>query len=293
MHVLAVGGTGFIGRHLCEQLVDAGHAVTALSRRPDRSAVPDEVTTTRGDVTEYASIAGAFEGVDAVINLVALSPLFEPAGGNERHDDVHRGGTENCLRAARGAGVERFVQLSALGADPSGPTHYLRAKGRAEGLVRESGLDWTILRPSVVFGDGGEFLSFVRRVTPPVLAPLPGGGSTQFQPIHVRNTAALIVAALGEAHAGETYELGGPAVLTLAEIAQLVRGADGRTPSVVSVPMGLAGAGLKLADAVPGVPFGTDQYRALRLDNTTQDNAVEQLGYSLEELTTVQEYLAQ
>ncbi len=291
MHVLAVGGSGFIGRRLCERLVAAGHEVTALSREPDRPALPTEVATVRGDVTDYDSIADAFAGVDAAVNLVALSPLLEPPGGNDRHDEVHRGGTEHCLRAAEAAGVKRFVQLSALGADPAGPTHYLRAKGRAERLVRESSLAWTILRPSVVFGDDGEFLSFLRRVTPPVIAPLPGGGKTRFQPIHVSDMAALIVAALAPDHAGQTYEIGGPETLSLAELTRLVRGREGHSPTVVSVPMGLAGAGLKLAGAVPGLPLGSDQYRALRLDNTTDDNALEQLGLAPTELTTVREYL--
>ena len=291
MHVLAVGGTGFIGRRLCERLVAAGHEVTALSREPDRPALPTEVATVRGDVTDYDSIADAFAGVDTAVNLVALSPLLEPPGGNVRHDEVHRGGTEHCLRAAEAAGVERFVQLSALGADPAGPTHYLRAKGRGERLVRESSLSWTILRPSVVFGDDGEFLSFLRRVTPPVIAPLPGGGETRFQPIHVSDMATLIVAALAPDHAGQTYEIGGPETLSLAELARLVRGREGHSPTVVSVPMGLAGAGLKLADAVPGLPLGSDQYRALRLDNTTDDNAIERLGLAPAKLTTVREYL--
>ncbi|PSP17339.1 hypothetical protein BRC62_04890 [Halobacteriales archaeon QH_10_67_13] len=143
----------------------------------------------------------------------------------------------------------------------------------------------------MVFGDGGEFLSFLRRVTPPVIAPLPGGGETRFQPIHVSDMAALIVAALAPDHAGQTYEIGGPETLSLAELARLVRGREGRPPTVVSVPMGLAGAGLKLADAVPGLPLGSDQYRALRLDNTTDDNAVERLGRPPAELTTVREYL--
>ena len=143
----------------------------------------------------------------------------------------------------------------------------------------------------MVFGDGGEFLSFLRRVTPPVIAPLPGGGQTRFQPIHVSDMAALIVAALAPDHADQTYEIGGPETLSLAKLARLVRGREGRPSTVVSVPMGLAGAGLKLADAVPGLPLGSDQYRALRLDNTTDNNAVERLGRPPAELTTVREYL--
>lgn len=291
MQVVAVGGTGFIGRRLCAALLAAGHDVTALSRTPAPDALPAAVETAVGDVTDYASIAPAFAGADAVVNLVALSPLFEPPGGNERHDTVHRGGTERCLRAATAAGVERFVQLSALGADPSGRTHYLRAKGRAERAVRDSSLAWTVLRPSVVFGTGGEFLSVVRRLTPPAVAPLPGGGQTRFQPLWVGDAAELIAEALAHEHTGRVYEIGGPETLTLAEIVRTVRGVDGHTPVIVPVPMAVAGFGLTLAELLPGLPLGRDQYRALQLDATATDADVRTLGLAPGELTTVVTYL--
>ncbi len=290
---MAVGGTGFIGRRLCAALLAAGHDVTALSRTPAPDILSGAVETATGDVTDCASITAALTDADAdaVVNLVALSPLFEPPGGNKRHDIVHRGGTEHCLRAAAAAGVDRFVQLSALGADPTGPTHYLRAKGRAERAVQDSSLAWTILRPSVVFGAAGEFLSIVRRLTPPAIAPLPGGGQTQFQPLWVEDAAELIAAALAREHAGCIYEIGGPEVLSLAEIVQVVRGIDGRTPAVIPVPMAVAGLGLTLAGLLPGLPLGRDQYRALQLDATTTDTDVRTLGVTPEELTTVTAYL--
>ena len=290
MDVLVVGGSGFIGRHLCAELLDRGHEVTALSRDPG-DAVPDGVETVTGDVRSEDSIAGAFGGRDAAVNLVALSPLFEPRGGNEMHDRVHRKGTEHCVAAAEAAGVDQFLQVSALGADPDGPTHYIRAKGRAEAAVRDSTCDWTIVRPSVVFGEGGEFLSFARKLTPPVLAPLPGGGETRFQPIHVGDLVGMLADTLEADHAGETYELGGPAVLTLADVVRLVRGAEGRSVRVVPVPMALAGLGMSVAGLVPGSPFGPDQYRSLRLDNTADDNDIDAFGYAAEDLTTLADYL--
>jgi len=290
MDVLVVGGSGFIGRHLCAELLDRGHDVTVLSRDPGNAAL-DGVTTVAGDVRSYESIAGAFEERDAAVNLVALSPLFEPRGGNEMHDRVHRKGTEHCVAAAEAADVDRFVQMSALGADPDGPTHYIRAKGRAETAVRDVDLDWTIVRPSVVFGDGGEFLSFARKLTPPVLAPLPGGGETRFQPIHVGNLAGMLADALGGGHAGETYELGGPDVLTLADVVRLVRRARGQSIRVVPVPMALAGIGMTVAGIVPGSPFGPDQYRSLQFDNTTDDNDIDAFGRAAGDLTTLAGYL--
>jgi len=292
MNVLVTGGSGFVGRHLCRELVDRGHSVTALARDPDPDVLPPAVDTAMGDVTAYDSIEAAFEGMDAVYNLVALSPLFKPSGGDEMHDRIHRGGTENCVRAAEAHDVERFVQMSALGADPDGDTHYIRAKGRAETVVRDSALSWTIFRPSVVFGDGGEFLSFTRMLTPPFLAPLPGGGKTRFQPIHIDDLVGMLADTIeDDRHAGETYEIGGPEVLRLAEVAKLTRTARGQSVRIVSLPMGIAKAGLAVADAIPGAPMGADQYRSLTFDNTTSENDIDAFDRDPAELITVAEYL--
>lgn len=298
MRVLVTGGDGFVGRHLCAELADRDHDVVSLSRDPDPSVLPDGVETVPGDVTGPDSLDGAFEGVDAVVNLVALSPLFTPSGGDEMHDRIHLGGTENVVAAAEGAGVDRILQMSALGADPSGPTHYIRAKGRAEEVVRESDLEWTIVRPSVIFGEGGEFVSFTKRLkklfAPGVpVYPLPGGGTrTRFQPIWVGDLASMLAdAVVDEAHAGETYELGGPEVLTLRKITELVYESEGRSIKIINLPMGLAGVGLKTLGAVPGFPMGGDQYRSLQFDNTTEENDLDAFGIGLGTLTTLAEYL--
>jgi len=291
MNVLVAGGTGFIGRNLCAELDERDHDVTALARSSDPDVVPAGVETAIGDVSAYDSIESAFEDQDAVVNLVALSPLFEPSGGNEMHDRVHRQGTEHCVRAATAHGVDRFIQMSALGADPDGATHYIRAKGRAERVVRDSELDWTIFRPSVVFGEDGQFLSFTRTLTPPVIAPLPGGGATRFQPIHVDDLGPMVADGLAEDHIGETYEIGGPEVLELAEVARLVRRARGQSVHIVPVPMALAGIGLSVAGAIPGVPMGTDQYRSLQFDNTTDSNDIDAFDVSADELQTVAAHL--
>jgi NADH dehydrogenase len=294
MRVLVTGGTGFIGTHLCRELHDRDHEVTALSRTPERGDLPDGVSDAVGDVTAYDSIEGAFEGQDAVVHLVALSPLFKPSGGDGMHDRVHRQGTENCVRAAEEHGVDRFVQLSALGADPDGPTAYIRAKGRAETAVRDSTLDWTVVRPSVVFGDGGEFVSFTKKLAPPYVTPLPGGGRTRFQPVWVGDLVPMLADAVeDEAHVGEVYEVGGPETLTLAEVARLAHGADGRPVNVLPVPMALAKVGLSVLDAIPGAPMGNDQYRSLRFDNTTEGNDVDAFGRSESDLRTLADYLGE
>ena len=295
MNVLVVGGSGFIGTHLSEELTARGHDVTVLSRSPGDA--PDGVATATGDVTDYDSIEGAFEGQDAAVNLVALSPLFKPDGGDEMHDRVHRGGTESCVRAAEEHGVDRFVQLSALGADAQGATHYIRAKGRAEEVVRESDLEWVIFRPSVVFGEGGEFVGFTKRLkklfAPLVpVYPLPGGGtSIRFQPVWVGDLVPMIADAVeDDERVGETYEVGGPDVLTLREITNLVYESEGRSVSVVPLPMGMAKVGLSVLGGL-GFPMGRDQYRSLQFDNVTDDNAVDAFGVEESELTTFRSYL--
>ena len=295
MKVLVAGGTGFIGSHLCRALAEAGHEVTALSRSPAQT--PTGVESVVGDITAPDSIASAVDGQDAVVNLVALSPLFEPKGGNIMHDRVHRAGTENLVRAAASADVDRFVQLSALGADPDGDTAYIRAKGAAEQIVVESDLDWTVFRPSVVFCEGGEFISFTKRLkklfAPLVpLYPLPGGGQTRFQPIHVDDLVSMIVESVEESeHVGAIYEIGGPERLTLRTVTQLVYEAERNGVTIVPLPMPLARIGLGVLGAVPGFPMGSDQYRSLQFDNTTDDNDLDAFGIDPTDLTTLGSYL--
>jgi NADH dehydrogenase len=182
--------------------------------------------------------------------------------------------------------------MSALGADPTGETAYIRAKGKAEELVRESGLDWVIFRPSVVFGDGGEFVPFTKKLAPPYVTALPGGGKTRFQPIWIDDLAPMLADAVeDEDHVGEAYDIGGPEVLTLAEVAKLAHSADGRPVNVIPVPMALAGVGLSVAGKIPGFPMGADQYRSLQFDNTTADNDVAAFGVSESDLRTLSSYL--
>jgi len=293
MRVLVTGGTGFIGSNLCPELLERGHDVTALSRDPDAEVVPDAVSTAQGDVTDPESIVDAFEGQDVVVNLVALSPLFKPRGGNEKHHAVHTQGTKTVVDTAEACGLDRIVQMSALGADSEADTAYLRSKGDAETLVRESSLESVLVRPSVVFGEGGEFVSFTKLLTPPLLAPLPGGGKrTRFQPIWVEDLVSMLADCVdGDAHAAQTYEIGGPAVLTLADVAKQSRNAAGHPVKILPMPMALAGAGLKLMGNVPGFPMGADQYRSLTLDNTVSSNDVDAFDVDTAALRTLDQYL--
>ncbi len=291
MDVLVTGGTGFIGTNLCPELMDRGHDVTAMSRTPEDADLPAAVERVTGDVTNYDDVAAAVDGMDAVVNLVSLTPLFKPKGGEREHLRVHLGGTENVVRACEEEGVRKLLQMSALGVDPDGPTPYLRAKGKAEQVVRESKVAWTIFRPSLVFGEDAEILSFTKLLTTPYVTGLPGGGRTPFQPIWVEDLMPMLADALDEAHDGETYEIGGPEVLTLADVTRLVYRAEGKPVTILPIPMPLAKLGLTLADPLPFVPFGVEQYRSLGVENTVRENDVTAFGISPDDLRALPSYL--
>lgn len=292
MDILVTGGTGFIGTALCRELTERDHDVTALARTPDEDGVPNDVETVVGDVTDYESIESAFEGKDVVANLVALSPLFKPKGGDEMHDVVHVGGTRNVVRAAEEHDLDAIVQLSGLGADPNGPTMYLRTKGRGEQVVRDSALDWTIFRPSVVFGEGGEFVPFTKLLSTPYVTALPGGGKTKFQPIYRGDLVEMLADGVEDGdRRGNVYEIGGPEVLSLGDVTRMVYRAEDRSVSILSIPMPLAKFGLSLADPLSIVPFGKDQFRSLTIDNVPAHNDIDAFGVNEQSLTTLGAYL--
>lgn len=293
MHVLVTGGTGFVGTALCRELDERGHDVTALSRDPTGADLPASVATAEGDVTDYASIEAAFEGQDAVVHLVALSPLYKPRGGYEQYDRVNLGGTENVVAAAEEHGVDRIVYQSGLKADPDADSRWLRTKGRAEAVVRASDREWVITRPSVIFGEGGEIVEFTKLVTTPYVTGLPAGGKKmQFQLIWIGDVVPMLADCVeDDERAGETYELGGPEVQDLAEITRLVYRAEGTSVTTVPVPLPLARVGLTLADFVPLVPLGSDQYHGLTLDNTPAHNDVDAFGVDPADMRTFADWL--
>ena len=290
MNILVTGGTGFIGTRLCRELVENGHEVTALSRTPGDADISAGVETAIGDVTARDSLDHAFEGQDVVINLVSLSPLFKPTGP-KTHEEVLVGGARNVVDAAEEHGLRKIVQMSGLGASPGAPTAFLQARGRAEEVVQASNLEWTIFRPSVVFGDGGEFVSFTKMLTTPYITGLPGGGSTRFQPIWVEDLVPMLADCVEAEHDGEIYEIGGPEVLTLADVTRLAYRAEGKSVRILPIPMVLARVGLTLAGAIPFIPMGADQYRSLGIDNTVTDNDASAFGVDPAKFRTLGEYL--
>lgn len=291
MDVFVAGGTGFVGRRLCRELARRGHDVTAASRSPSGIDLPDAVETVAVDVAlphnaGSDAIGDAVAGHDAVVNLVALPSHRTPREGT--HESVHLGGTRALLEAAEATDVERFVQVSALGADGDVDTAYFRAKRRAEALVRESALDWIVYRPSVVFGEGCAFFRFLRRMIPPVVAPLPGGGRLQLHPIWVGDLVAMLADGLeDDSHVGNTYDLSGPEPLAFHEIVRAVCG----TRYVIPVPMPVARVGFALAERVPFVPLDRDQYRVFGEDNVAEPNDVTAFGREPADLRTLGDYL--
>lgn len=285
MDVLVVGGTGFIGRQVCAELADRDHFVTAGARSPDPTVLPDGVEAAVLDVTAGVS-AETVAGYDVVVNLVALPSHVQPHG--QSHDAVTHRGTASLVEACETADVTRFVLMSALGVESPVDTAYMRAKRRAEGVVRDSDLEWVIFRPSVVFGYGCAFLPFLRRLSAPRLTPLPRGGRMRIQPMWVGDLALMVADGVVEdRHASMVYRLGGPDVLTLADTVKQVR------PSaiVVPIPMPIAALGAGLCEVLPWVPIGRDQYRVHRIDNTVADNDVRAFGMGEPDLTSLEAYL--
>ncbi len=221
-----------------------------------------------GDVTQPATLGPALAGVDAVVHLVAIPRDFN-RGADLRL--VNTEGTRSVVEAMRAAGVSRLIHMGAMGVVEDPRLHYASSKARAEAVVAESGLDWTILKPSLQFGPGDGFFNIIAslvRLSPGVV-PVPGDGSSRFQPIHAGDVARVVVAALADPSTiGGSFELGGPSYLTYREITrEVLSGVEARR---VIVPMPIALIRLVASSTeLVHLPFpvASDQLRQLRLDN--------------------------
>jgi NADH dehydrogenase len=233
--IAILGGSGFVGRALVARLLADGHRVRVLSRSDDtRARTPSAAEHLVGDVYAAGFLREAFAGCDAVINLVGIL--------NERGDDgrgfrkVYVELAESVLAAMRDTGVRRLLQMSALHAG-DGESHYLKARGEAETLVRASGLDWTLLRPSVIAGPGdGLFCRFAQLLRFAPGLPL-GRADARFQPVWVGDVAAAFARSLvDDATIGRSYDLVGPKVMTLGEIVHLTAKTKGWSRFVLPLP---------------------------------------------------------
>jgi NADH dehydrogenase len=269
MKVLVTGGSGFVGRRVVAALLASGHSVRVLAR--GTRARMDGVEVVQASVLEPEGLVEACRGCEVVVHLVGIISEV----GDQTYERVHVDGTRHLLEAARAAGVRRWVQMSALGARPEARARYQRSKAAAEALVRSSGLAWTILRPSIVYGVGDGFLNFFERMSrwSPVL-PLIGGGRMQFQPIAVDSVARCFAEALVRSGAiGRSYDLCGLERVTLREVMEAILRVTGRRRWLLPVPWAVAGFQAAVAEWVFGgvlrrpPPLNRDQLLMLMEDN--------------------------
>jgi NADH dehydrogenase len=247
MQVFLTGARGFVGGHLLKRLLAEGHSVRASVRFPAKLIPPesDRVEYIYGDIEDGFGLDTAMKGCDAAINLVGI--IVE--SGRSTFERVHHVGTQNVIEAAKRNGIRRLVQMSALGARANGVSEYQTTKWKGEEAVRQSGIEYCILRPSLIFGPGDGFvtqmLDIMRKA--PLFRPVPGNGKPLFRPIFVQDITACFVQALtNPAATNQTVELGGSEELSLnAVLAEIARCAGIRKPAVhIPLPLMFVGAAL-------------------------------------------------
>ena len=269
--ILVLGGSGFVGRHVCEQLVRMGWQVTVPTRRAINASSVQSLpglTVLEASVHKEADLARLMPGHDAVVNLVAVLH-----GSEERFENVHVELPAKISHAMKKAGVSRLVHVSALGAEAQAPSMYLRSKARGETTLQGAGLQLSVLRPSVVFGAEDKFLNLfadLQAVAP--FMPLAGSG-TRFQPVWVADVAGAVVACLKQPSTiGQTYELCGPDVMTLAELVQRagqwagVNHGQGRP--ILPLPNWVGWLQAAAMELAPGEPLmSRDNLASMKVDN--------------------------
>ncbi|MEE4212652.1 MAG: complex I NDUFA9 subunit family protein [Parvularcula sp.] len=280
--VTVFGASGFVGRNVVRELAKRGYRVRAAVRHPHQAnflqpmGVVGQIQLFQANIRYPNSVADALYGADACVNLVGI--LAE--GGRQTFKALQADGARIVAEECRKAGITNFVQMSAIGADPESESEYARTKAEGERAVREALPGATVIRPSIVFGTQDDFFNRfagMARMAPAL--PLIGGGNTRFQPVYVDDVADAVVKIIaGEAPTGETYELGGPEIMTFRELLELMLKIVGRRralvplPFFIAKPMGRAG---DLANKLPLVqaPITSDQVKLLKRDNVVSDGA--------------------
>jgi NADH dehydrogenase len=276
--ILVTGAAGYVGSHTVKRLVETGQPVRALVR--DRAWAQAEGRLTNlniewaeGDVTKPATLTSAMQGVDAIIHTVAIA--IEKGG--RKYETINYRGTVNVVDAAKAAGVKRFINISQLGADAQLPYRFLASKGKAQDYVAASGLDWTALRPSVIWGPEDEFANTFARLAPisPLIYPIIGDGQAKFQPVWVEDLATAVVKSLADPSTSQQdLEIGGPEVLTIAEIERRTLQAIGVRRTMIRTPVPLLRLVVALMGVLPAPPVTTSLLDLLAVDNTTRNNAI-------------------
>ncbi|GGE21467.1 3-beta-hydroxy-Delta(5)-steroid dehydrogenase [Polymorphobacter glacialis] len=275
--VTVVGGSGFLGKYIVQRLAERGHRVRVAVRHPERALFLKplgglgQIQIVRGDIKSDASMAAAFEGAAAGVNLVGI--LDQKSG--QTFKAVQAEGAGRAARAAAAAGIGHYVQVSAIGADAGSPVPYARTKAEGEAAVLAAIPTAVILRPSLVVGREDQFLNRFAAMarTAPVLPVI--AGNTRFQPVYVLDVAAAAVAALSSSEAaGRTFELGGPDVLSFRAILQMINRETRHGRRLVEVPAGIAKLMARLGDILPFVPMTSDQLAMLQNDNIVGANSL-------------------
>jgi uncharacterized protein YbjT (DUF2867 family) len=279
MKVFLTGATGFVGKHMLERLLAEGHAVRAAVRalpgqkarvvaRTQHVGRKDDFEWVHGDIVEGNRLDEGMQGCNAVIHLVGI--IVEK--GTNTFERVHHLGTRNVVEAAKRTGIKRFVQMSALGVRADGVAPYQTTKWKGEEEVRQSGIPFCILRPSLIFGEGDGFVTQMMATmrSAPLFRPVPGAGSPKFRPIDVEDVTTCFARALTyEAATNQTVDLGGADELTLNEVlAEIARCAGVRKPAVhIPMPLIMAGATV-LQKLLKNPPVTVDQLRMLQEGST-------------------------
>jgi uncharacterized protein YbjT (DUF2867 family) len=270
--ILVTGGTGFIGPRIVHALRAQDRDVRVLVRRPERATRIEGwgAETVAGDVTDPASLRAALQDVTHVVHLVAII--------QGRPADFHRimtEGTQHLVAAAKDAGVERFVLMSALGSeDPAARVvPYYAAKAAQEQEVAGSGIEYTIFRPGFVFGQGGALPLFIKQVKVSPIVPVIGNGLQRSQPIWVDDVAEYFARSLDMPEAANhIFELGGPDIVDWNELYLTIAQVLGKRRKLLHVPFGVARTGARLTQRLPGAPLTTDQVTMLQLADIVVSN---------------------
>lgn len=275
--VLVTGGSGFVGRHVCRALAARGILPRILVRPGAEGMIPEDLRKacriTPGDVTVREFVENAAQGTDAIVHLVGIIREF-PAKGIT-FEKLHVDATRNALHAAKTWGITRYVHMSALGAEPGGITAYFDTKGRAEELVRASGLDWTIFRPSVIFGPEDKFineLSAVFRKAP--FLPVAGDGKYRLQPVFVGDVAKGFADAVSRTDlAGKLFEVGGPEKFTYNDLVDRIAASAKRKVRRIHLPVSRMARMVRFLSRFEKFPVTVDQLAMLLSESVCDETA--------------------
>jgi uncharacterized protein YbjT (DUF2867 family) len=279
--ILITGATGYIGRHLVSRLAAQGERPRCLVRDTQRAATilpADKVEFVQGNTTQPASLGVAMQGADTVVHAAFLTADRKQTAGNH-YQETNVQGTANVIKAAQDAGVKRIIEMSGLGTKPDRPGSYMQGRYLAEKMLKESGLDWAIIQPSVLFGKDAPFikgLSDLIRTAPVV--PLIGGGNIMFQPIYVEDVVTVVMKVLEDPArtTGKTYTIGGPEYYSFTQIIDALLHAMHKTRIKVYAPVPLVGIGAAVMEVVLAKPPLTSAAMTLfSFDNTTDLDSVE------------------